>query len=81
MKGVLRLWEEYEGTLKNFRLNNDFNQIFLIFIPNEVIAISYSTSLENILKKLIGKKICILHTDVKGKEYIIMSEEKIIDPK
>ena len=70
----LKKWEEIVGILSLISLNSDGSEIFLHFSSKIIIKIPFSEDVFTEINKLVGRKIGILHTDLKDKEYIIKKE-------
>ncbi len=72
----LDLWEEIVGNLKDFKKQGDL--LVLTFTARIDVTTEYSSTFEDKLKKLKGKKIGILATDstpVKYKVRLIKNED------
>jgi glycopeptide antibiotics resistance protein len=70
---VLHPWEEIVDILMEYSCK-DFNDISLTLSGNKIIFIPFSQGILDILSTLIGKKVAILRTDLKDKEYLVKKE-------
>lgn len=64
----LALWEEVIGLLNSVKAQDD-----IIWVDMSVgrLRIPFQKPIFEKLRKMIGKKIAILRTDIKGKEYLL----------
>ena len=66
-------WEEYSGVLKKFFYNERELTITLIFLCGDSITFPFD-DIDYNFDEMIGRKIGILRTDLREKEYIIRCE-------
>lgn len=69
---TLNIWEEAIGNLKNIEENGD--RLTLDFGNGKKVSIPNELKLKKKIKGKIGKKIGIVHTDLKDKEFLIQNK-------
>ena len=65
----LEIWEEAVGELRKVMVHHDAIFVYLSIVS--ILKIPYQKGLLEKLKRLKGKEVGILHTDIEGKEYLL----------
>jgi hypothetical protein len=68
----LRVWQEVCGVLKNVAIDDTGSLSILHFDSGQKIFVPVDSNID--FSKMINKRICIIHTDQKRRQYLITGE-------